>query len=78
MKKNLTSRQVLSRMRRGDLPINRASLHGPGLLFKDGTQSTGLVLRRLVALDAVVPPIYGSGLRTYQLQVGGKTCSRHD
>jgi hypothetical protein len=74
MKKNLTSRQVLSRMRRGDLPINQAShLWGvPGLLFKDGARSTGLVLRRLVALDAVVPPppeIGGSGLRTYQLQV---------
>ena len=76
MKKNLTSRQVLSRMRRGDLPINRASQHGHGLLFKDGARSTGLVLRRLVALDAVVPPTENLG--TYQLQVGGKTCSRHD
>ena len=65
MNKNLTGQQVLSRMRRGDLPINRWGTSG--MLFDDGARTSGKVLRRLVDLDAVVPPVGGSGIRPYQL-----------
>ena len=39
------------------------------MLFDDGARTSGKVLRRLVDLDAVVPPVGGSGIRPYQLQV---------
>ena len=63
--KNLSSRQVISRMRRGDLPINRWGTCG--MLFDDGARTSGRVLRTLMKSNAVVRPTGGSGLRPYRL-----------
>ena len=61
----LSGRQVVTRMRGGDLPINRWG--SGGMLFDDGSITSGMVSRRLVKSGVVVPPVGGSGLRPYTL-----------
>lgn len=56
-KRTLSGREVLARMRRGDLP---GSSGGSYAMFDDGTWASGTVMHRLVKSGLVWRPVGGS------------------
>ena len=67
----LTRREVLARMRRGDLPT-RGGGYTSALFFDDGARTTGQVGYRLVKDGLIEPPTGTSVYSVYTLTEQGK------